>query len=201
MKTILILTIMLFSQNLFGFDHSYKRVISGHDLIRLFQNKFPNAFKGAIQNSICQQIGPQNEGFVGIIKPKTGLPETTAPTLVFTDWFADCIEFFLKLEIDSTTISQEFMTRQFGAEANKYMKENNLLIAPKSVFWMTQIPAEIRVSIIRYRVHYLIGPGLLEKEDEFISKIMKQVETSASLHDAFLHASRLITLHPQFLTY
>lgn len=178
------------------FRDSYLRYVRTHDLIRLYQQKFPNAFSAL--PTICQALNDSNRSILGDGNPFNGELSFRSPSLGFIRWLGKCLMPAVIGEMELTLQKDKSFARFLGGK--EFPK--NALETPRNVAWESLTPAQ-RTGIIRHSIHQMVGPNIVEETITIgrIEEFLKKKGPKLNCFDAVGHIYFYLGSSDDFLTF
>jgi hypothetical protein len=154
------------------FRDSYSRYISGHDLFRLLNQKFPHANWANI--SRCGSLDPINGPALGIQNPANGQLTYPGPSGTFTKWYLKCLLAGIDAEMAADLLNPSDLDVFFGAAALKTFPSAAQAMASK---WST-VPVEVQRVIAIHLIHGYIGPNIVRDENSLAQRMINATSTT-----------------------
>ena len=184
------------------FKETFRRYLSGHDVFRLWAQKFPKAEFSALDQ--CHEMTDANRALLGEKNPATGEPTYRTPSAAFIRWYSKCLLQWIAKDINASYPRN--MGRFFGQQAIDQIQKapySGVLSDAKSIPWAT-LSDEARAKIIRHLVVEYIGPGIIQEEERFVEHLNGVAKSSygnLTTFDALKKLLFLIGTQEEFLKF
>ncbi len=203
-----------------AFEDTYVRYLGRNDILRVFNDKFPNArhgvtdrtffaqipiyeidrdcveLTGAFSNSRFYRKGIPNIELLGVPDPKNGEAISRTPSAAFARWIKKCAAQHVQSDIEQSMKAGKSLEHYFGEEgAEQFYRLRNLEwsdVTPELQRWL------IRALIVRF-----IGPGIVENEKSVVDALRTASSRYAKkgVPEAIGQIVVMICLREEFLRY
>jgi hypothetical protein len=184
------------------FQDSYLRYLSGHDLARVFKQKFPGLTWDSMGR--CATLTPDIVAALGTANPVNGELVYPAPSVPFLKWYVGCVMTLAEADLQSVKEAPEGYTRFIGPKAialAQGQSYSTVIKDPKSVSWTT-LPETMRFEIVNHLLENFIGAGIVNDSTGVAKKMNDAVSANNfTTYDALAKLILLIATQDEFLTY
>ena len=195
-------------QSSHAFEPSFKRYLSGHDIIRVLHQKFPEKMDESNASYVeCRELDAgydsgktlAKRAALGLSGTVTGEPINPSPTPAFMKWYSKCLNMYLDNEmsklVDQDGTRERYLGKEFISSRIQFQSTWNTV-------WSGLMPLEKNL-LITHLIHGFIGPGIVEHESDVVSALIISIERNGETRvtDAIKTLVYKICMREEFLTY
>lgn len=208
-----------------AFLQTQRRYVTPLDLFSLFHLKFPGPADGSSSPAPrieCLMVTAENRTLLGDTNPASGKSNSIEPTPAFDEWYRSCLAEYIKFEFfplkfsSDAAIQTTVLERLIGPKALESIQGVVVStgLTPAAYLSYTkwqQLPEDLQMEIIRFRLRKLLGPdgvildkGIVENVDDLRNQLYRQMlqpGPDLTAMDALMRLSTLIALREEFLIY
>jgi hypothetical protein len=183
------------------FRDTFQRYVSGHDLFRLLNQKFPGADWAKIDQ--CSGFTEKNRAALGDPNPANGELSYRVPSSSYLRWYLRCLTQGIEKDFEVTAASPSALEVLFGKEVVQLVQGKpyeKMLKDPKSVKWQ-EVPELVRTAIANQLIDHFVGPGIMKISSGMVGQLLPAIAQSTNVLEAMKKAALYISLQDDFLTY
>ncbi len=185
------------------FRDTFKRYLSGHDIFRMFHQKFPSVPLNLKDFNSCQELNDKNRAVVGDPNPFNGELVHQRPSPSFVRWYGECLIAWItkQMELDYAKSMRSYFGEEV-ATALAASAQEKIVTDPKSGPWKT-VPYPLQQQITRHLIQIYLNPEEAKGDrltDE-ITQWMEKKYSDATVYDAFKKILFFLGTEDPFLTY
>lgn len=164
------------------------RYLLGHDLFRLFAQKFPNVNP---EFNSCFIYTDKHRAALGDTSPSNGEMTYRTTSAAFVSWYTQCLSTLIGADLRQAAKLPDGLKRFSGP----------VTIEDPTVVWSALTEGQ-RTQIIQHQIRSLVGPGILKDEAALIQKIHAALSAPDLGYLAALEKMiYLIAMQEEFFTY